>query len=342
MPRNPELPSVSVIVPTYQYSSKLEVTVRALLEDPAATEIIVVVDGCLDGSLELLERIRDEDARVVPMFVEHVGKSGALTAALERAVGDVVLLLDQDVVAKPGLVSGHAAHHRDAEHLLVLGYMPTLTNGSDGHVAMLTKCYADEYEAHVTFLEDNPECVLLQLWGGNVSLLREDCMQVGLDFRYFGHEDQDFGIRCQKAGLTGRFDRKLLAEHHHARDATQFLWYSKMQGASSWLIHQEHRDVVGPYDPDSTLEGLPTAVRRLAALMATPRLGDQWAEFLATLGDLLARLGWSRGESSAYRLARRVELRTGAVLARAGRDRDLQQLSTPLWSGHRSRFTDSR
>ncbi len=342
MPRNPELPSVSVLIPTYNYSAKLEDTVRALLVDPAATEIIVVVDGCRDGSLEVLEAIRDEDARVVPMFVEHVGKSGALSAALERAVGEVVLLLDQDVVAQPGLASGHAAHHRDAEHLVVLGYMPTLTNECNGRTAMLTKCYADEYEAHVRFLEDHPENVLLQLWGGNVSLRRDDCMRVGLDFRYFGHEDQDFGIRCLKAGLTGRFDRKLLAEHHHARTATQFLWYSKMQGASSWLIHQDHPDVVGPYDPNSTLEGLPTAIRGLAALVATPRLGDRSAGYLAALGDLFARFGWTRGESSAYRLARRVEFRTGAALARAGRDGELQGSSIPVLSGDRSRSTDNR
>ncbi len=342
MPRNLELPSVSVLVPTYNYAAHLAETVRALLGDPAATEIIVVVDGCRDGSLEILEGIHDEDARVVPMFVEHVGKSGALSAALERAVGEVILLLDQDVVAKPGLVSGHAAHHRDAEHLVVLGYMPTLTNDCDGRVAMLTKCYADEYEAHVTSLEEHPENVLLQLWGGNVSLRRDDCMRVGLDFRYFGHEDQDFGIRCLKAGLTGRFDRKLLAEHHHARTASQFLWYSKMQGASSWLIHQDHPDVVGPYDPDSTLEGLPTAIRGLATLVATPRFGDRSAELLAALGDLFARFGWTRGESNAYRLARRVEFRTGAALARAGRDCELRRSNLPELSGARPKSTNSR
>ena len=331
-----ELPRVSVIVPAYQYATKIEITVRALLADPAATEVIVVVDGCRDGSLEVLETLRDEDARVVPMFVEHVGKSGALSAALECAVGEVVFLLDQDVVARPGLVSGHASHFRNGEHLVVLGYMPTLTTGGDGQVAMLTELYALEYETHLQFLEANPEFVLHQLWGGNVSLLREDCVRVGLGFRYFGHEDQDFGIRCLKAGLIGRFDRTLLAEHHHARNAVQFLWYSKMQGASSWQIHQQHDEVVGPYDPDLALQGLPTAVRRLTALVATPRLGDTSAALLATLGDVFARVGWSRGESISYRLARRVELRTGAALAMAGRAADLQRQVTPLWQGLRS------
>jgi hypothetical protein len=68
--------------------------------------------------------------------------------------------------------------------------------------------------------------------------------------------------------------------------------------------------VVGPYEPDSTLQGMPNAVRRLIALVATPRLGESSATLLADLGDLFAR---------------RVELRTGAALAKASRDADLQR-----------------
>jgi glycosyltransferase involved in cell wall biosynthesis len=327
-----------VIVPTYQYAAKLEVTVRALLADPATTEVIVAVDGCRDGSLELLESLCEEDARVVPIFVEHIGKPGALCAALERAVSEVVLLLDQDVVAKPGLVSGHAAHHCNGSHLVVLGYMPTTPDTADGQAAVLTGLYAKEYEAHFRDLEAHPELVLRRLWGGNVSLRREDCVRVGLAFPYFGHEDQDFGIRCLKAGLTGRLDRNLFAEHHHARDPVAFLWYSKMQGASRWQIHQQHCDVLGPYAPDSMLEGMPAALRRLTALVATPRLGDASAAFLATIGDLFAYSGWSRGELTSYRLARRVELRTGAALAKAGRNTDLQRRAAPLWPGLRNRI----
>lgn len=329
-PDDGHLPTVSVIVPTYQYVSKLEVTVRAILGDPAATEVIIVVDGCRDGSLELLELIRNEDERVVPMFVEHLGKSGALSAALGRAVGEVVLLLDQDVVAGSRLVSGHAAHHRSGEHLVVLGYMPTLPDRAPGQVAMLTGLYGAEYEAHCRQFEKDPEYVLRHLWGGNVSLQRDDCVRVGLDFRYFGHEDQDFGIRCLKAGLTGRFNRDLFAEHHHARDAESFLWYSKMQGASRWLIHQDHGDVLGPYDPGSILQGIPIVARCLVALVATPRLGDLSAALLATLGTVFARVGWAQGESIAYRLARRVELLTGVALAKAGRDVDLLRRRTLL------------
>ena len=331
-----DIPSVSVIVPTYRYATRLEASVRAILADEGVSELIVVVDGCLDGSMELLEDLAQQDARLVPMFVEHLGKSGAQGAALERATGDVVLLLDQDVVPGAGLATGHARHHRNGEHIVVLGYMPTVAEKTENSVNVLSHIYATEYEAHCRRLEAHPELVLEQLWGGNVSMRRDDCRRVSLDFRYFGHEDQDFGIRCLKAGLVGVFDRTLYAEHHHSRDVTEFLWYSKMQGASRWQIHRDHGDMLGPYDPASTVAGLPAPAKATVVLLARTKLGDPSAAFFATIGDLLGRIGWRRGESAAYRLARRIELRTGAALAMAGRDDELQKRVKSLLARRRS------
>jgi glycosyltransferase involved in cell wall biosynthesis len=322
-------------VPTYRYVSRLAVTVRAILADPGTTEVFVVVDGCRDGSLELLEALAEKDIRLVPIFVEHLGKSGAQAVALDRATSDVVLLLDQDVVAGPGLVSGHARHHLSGEHLVILGYMPTVSRETETSVTVLTHLYASEYEAHCRAYEAQPELVLKRMWGGNVSMRRDDCRRVGLAFRYFGHEDQNFGICCLKAGLVGVFDRTLYAEHHHSRDASEFLWYSKMNGASRWEIHSQHSDVLGPYEPFPGLEGLPAFVRVTVKLLSQKRFGDHFAALFATLGEVLARAGWRDGESIAYRLARQIEERTGAVLAMAGRDDELKRRVKPLFQRRR-------
>lgn len=315
------LPTVSVLVPTYRYASKIGRTVRALLADPSATEVVVVVDGCRDGSLEVLEALRREDGRVVPVFVAHAGKSAALSAGLSLVSGEVALLLDQDVVAGPGLVTDHARHHRDAANLVVVGYMPTVPDPGEGDVALLGALYAEEYERHCRRYEAEPTMVLRQLWGGNVSIRTEHCRRVGLDFRYFGHEDQELGIRCLEAGLVGRFDRSLHAEHRHGRDAASFVWYSKMQGASRWQLHRAHPEVLGPFEPDSVLDGMPTAARAAAKVLTMAGLGGESAAAAARLGDLAAR--WPRYQEIAYRFARRVALCAGATLAMQGRDAEL-------------------
>jgi GT2 family glycosyltransferase len=321
-----DLPSVSVLVPTYRYASKIGRTVRAALADPAATEVVVVVDGCRDGTLEALEALRDEDGRVVPVLVAHGGKSAALTAGLPRATGEVTLLLDQDVVAGPGLVTGHARHHHDADDLVVVGYMPTVPDPEEGDVSVLTALYAEEYERHCELYEAEPATVLRRLWGGNVSIRTDRCRRVGLDFPYFGHEDQELGIRCLEAGLVGRFDRSLHAEHRHGRDAASFLWYSKMQGASRWQLHQDHPDALGPFGPDSVLDGMSSLPRAAAKLLTVLSLGDRSAAAAARLGDLAA--GWPRGQALAYRFARRLALRAGATLAMQGREAELVARAT--------------
>src|SRR5690349_2755212 len=94
-----------------------------LLADPQPLEVVVVVDGGRDGSLELLERMAAGDARLRPLWIENRGVVGARAAGAEAARGEVVVLLDDDVFAMPGLIAGHARHHAEPG-LVIVGYMP--------------------------------------------------------------------------------------------------------------------------------------------------------------------------------------------------------------------------
>ena len=94
----PGLPTVSVVVPTYQRAAQLEVCVCALLADPATTEVVVAIDGSGDGSYELATRLGAKDSRVVVFEQAHTGTQAARNAAVQRATGEVVFLVDDDVV----------------------------------------------------------------------------------------------------------------------------------------------------------------------------------------------------------------------------------------------------
>ena len=95
-----------------------------LLADPAADEIVVVDDGSNDGTLMLLEDLAAAHPQLRPVPTRHRGRAAAGQLGLERATGEVVLLLDDDVVAAPGLVEGHARAHAVSDGLVVVGYMP--------------------------------------------------------------------------------------------------------------------------------------------------------------------------------------------------------------------------
>ena len=100
--------AVSVVIPTFNRRNSLRRVIESVLVDPAAAEVVVAVDGSTDGSIELLEHLSRSQPRIKPLFVEHRGLNAAVQAGVERATSDVVLILDDDLEATPGLVAAHA------------------------------------------------------------------------------------------------------------------------------------------------------------------------------------------------------------------------------------------
>ncbi len=172
-----------------------------LLADPAADEIVVVDDGSNDGTLKLLEDLAAAHPQLRPVPTRHRGRAAARQLGLERATGEVVLLLDDDVVAAQGLVEGHARAHAVSDGLVVVGYMPIRLPAGRRPGDASTFLYAGNYEGSCAACERDPSLVLTGLWGGNVSICRADALRVGMDSSFTYHEDRDFGLRCMKAGL---------------------------------------------------------------------------------------------------------------------------------------------
>lgn len=317
----PELPTVSVVVPTYRRRDGLEAVLAPLLADPAATQVVVVVDGSDDGSYELLQDLARRHRSLVPVLTDNQGPAAARQHGIDLATGDVVLMVDDDVVAAPGLVTGHARHHADEDDLVVLGYMPTRLPAAGTRGAFATVLYAAEYEAGCTVLEQDPEQVLMRLWGGNLSVRREQLARVPFaspEFVGTYHEDSDFGIRCLKAGLRGRFDRSLLSSHEHHRSMPAFRRDARRQGAGRYELHRLHPDVLPAYDLSSSAPGGPGRPAAAAvAVLEHPRVLPVLLAVLATLTTAASRLGLRAVEMPGARLVRRLELRRGVRQAAA-------------------------
>ena len=223
---------------------------RALLADPATTEVVVTVDGSRDESYELATRLGTKDSRVVAFEQAHAGTRAARSAGVKKATGDVVLLMDDDVVAGEHLVTGHALRHRDVDHLVVVGYMPVVATDSDSAIRALSRIYAHEYESHCDEIEADRRLILLHLWGGNVSLRRADYLSIDYleadtEAMQVEHEDQYLGVRCHQTGLTGVFDRTLYAEHRHQRDAEGFLRSARIRAMAKWQLHSLFPEFLG-------------------------------------------------------------------------------------------------
>lgn len=235
---------LSVLIPTYNDASLLPETLAPLLRDPATGEVLVVVDGSCDGSYELLSDIARRDDRVRPFWIENRGHVGARQCGFEHARHDVLLMLDADVVAGDGLVSGHAAWHARGADRLVIGYMPPVIPPRRAGSFVIER-YAHQYELACQGYESDPRERFARLWMGNVSVGRRALHAAGgfdggAGLRYC--DDNELGLRLAQTDvdLEPVFDRSLRADHRFERSVSGFLKTSRTFGQDLVRLERAH------------------------------------------------------------------------------------------------------
>jgi len=101
--------SVSVILRTRDEAPRLRLTLASLALEEA--EIVVVDDGSTDATAAVIA----EAGRTMPVVpVRHAtaqGRAAAANAGAAAATGDLLIFLDGDTLAGPGMVAAHRAAH---------------------------------------------------------------------------------------------------------------------------------------------------------------------------------------------------------------------------------------
>jgi GT2 family glycosyltransferase len=308
-------PEVSVVVATRGRHQLLPALIDSLASDPAVLEMIVVVDGVDAASVDELRAIQTKQPSLAFYNPSHIGHLAALDLGVAHASGEVVLLLDDDVLPEPMLATGHAHVHRQQKNLVVTGSMPVyLEEGVNAPVGTLI--YAREHQGQMDQIQRGEIAVLDGLWAGNFSMRREDCQRIGLastTFNLFYHSDRELGYRLAQAGLTGVYKPALRAVHLHHRGTAAFLRDARRQGAGRELLlsmYPDHPNPQVPSDPPSRLGHVASqGVRKVGA---TP-LAQPVARLLMAAGSACGHVGGGEVEMAAAKIARRLMLRRGAV-----------------------------
>jgi len=125
-----EGPAVVAVVAARNESGRIGPTVRALLRIPAVADVVVADDGSTDPTgAEALAA----GARVV-RSERNRGKGAALTAALDAAGGDVVLLADGDLAASASSLAAVLAPVMAGDADLAVAVPPRPVTGGFGLV----------------------------------------------------------------------------------------------------------------------------------------------------------------------------------------------------------------
>jgi polyisoprenyl-phosphate glycosyltransferase len=114
----PPKPEYSLVVPIYNEEESISELVHRLelLIDKldGEAEVILVDDGSTDGSYELMSSVRERDPRFKLLRLSrNFGHQVAVTAGLDVAAGNAVIVMDADLQDPPEVALDLAARWRD-------------------------------------------------------------------------------------------------------------------------------------------------------------------------------------------------------------------------------------
>jgi GT2 family glycosyltransferase len=244
--RVPDL-ALSVVVPTRGGATRLPVLLDALADQQVDEpwEVVLVIDGDIDGSREVIEAYAD---RLPLRLVERtggVGVSAALAAGYDAARGEIVLRCDDDLTPRPGFLAAHLARHRerpaDAPPLGVVsltrdvfGDTPyAMAYGRPANERLIAQAYARP-----------PEQRWLH-WAACNSVPRTAYEAAGgFDPTMTYREDSELGLRLARTGVEIVIDPELEIEHRGpAPDVASRAGRAFISGASTVAFGERHPGV---------------------------------------------------------------------------------------------------
>ena len=285
-------PAFSVLIPTRQRRASLASALRCLERQTvelSRIEVIVAVDGSTDGTEQMLS------SWVAPYRLQQValagaGRSAAVNAALARARGDVVLILDDDMEPAPGLLAGHGRALERAGRAGVLGAAPLEMRPNAG---LAERYVAERFNRHLRKLAASPDDVEpADFYSGNFAIRRPDLVAAGgFDAEYvaYGNEDRDLAVRLTSSGVRLVFEPRASAVQRYAKSAAQLVDDHFAKGRTAVLFRTRHP---GPFaeTPFRSYRGGP--VPRKVARRLMLGLGAAWPgldRHAGAVGGLLER-----------------------------------------------------
>lgn len=108
-------PLVSVLINNYNYARYLPDAIESVLTQTYKNvEIVVVDDGSLDESRDLIAAYAKRHSTIIPIFQQNGGQAAAYNAAVTKASGEILCFLDSDDVWLPEkiatVVESHTTH----------------------------------------------------------------------------------------------------------------------------------------------------------------------------------------------------------------------------------------
>lgn len=295
---------LSVVIPTFNRRQILERTLTALsVQDypPDNYEIIVVVDGSTDDTTEWL---RDWNPTCTLRMFEapHRGVSAAWNVGIQAAVRELVLLLDDDLIAAPDLIRQHCASHSGPEPCVVHGptyIAPDSSSTLFGHIR--EGAFADHYRhqsraPELRFPNGIPSFLTVLTQLANASVPRDLLQRCGgFDEQMRAAEGLELGLRLWKMRASFCYNPAAATHEFYRKSSWDYLrGQARALGAGDLMTARKHPEY-RPYSRLAHFAETPVLKKWLRnALMRLPVSPVPFLSLPLRLEKWLCRCSWTR------------------------------------------------
>lgn len=238
-PVNSNKPRFSIVIPTYNTNVVLEECIKALCDqtaDKTFFEVIIVNDG---GRTEASRDIRSAEGRIDLRYYyqDHKGPAAARNLGIEKANGEVILLLDDDSLPTNNWMEATIrAWEKYPDYAGIGGYV--LKDPADN---IFCRVNTDFFNWYLNQYTSKDGCsFLVTCNAGYRKSILDKIGRFDDSFKRASGEDRDLNIKILRAGGKLRLDENILVYHDKDLTFRSFIRKNFNYGKAAYNIYARY------------------------------------------------------------------------------------------------------
>ncbi len=227
-------PEITVVIPTYNRAAGLPKTLERIFSQSISHtryRVILVDNRSIDNTAVVAKILCNKFPTLTYAYQDRPGAGAARNLGIKLAKTQLVLFIDDDILASHNLIEQHLNAHKT--HVgSVLGYLEVPWERSRDPFLK----YLHKSEEQNTYSKLDPANTSYHFfYTGNVSCRKEALLKAGgfdEGFTVYGVEDIDLGYRLETYGEPMIFCKQALAFHDYHPTFQLFIKKRRMAGRS--------------------------------------------------------------------------------------------------------------
>ena len=237
-----ELPSVSVIIPTYNRKDMLRDTLNSLAHQTYPDfEVIIVDDGSMDGTQEIVGEAFPFTLRYFRQ--SNQGATAARNLAARQSQAAILVFLDDDILLEPDYLTHLIREHATRQNGIIVGTVSIQCEETTPLSQALNETLASS--------QNSGELAFTDVYSNNMSIRREAYFEVGMyqDLGFLGSSswcDVDLGYRAYRQGFDFRRSTKARCSHrdYFASNLDRYKNRARTSASQAVLLFQKYPELL--------------------------------------------------------------------------------------------------